>query len=74
MVDLLPVTSDMVASLGYDTERSVLYVLFNTGKAYEYHNVPPEEYQALLSAESKGTYMRTHIINHYDYSLFKGWK
>ncbi len=73
MVELLPVTSEMIASVGYDAESCVLYVLFNTGKVYEYHDVPPEEYQGLLSAESKGTYMRTHIINHYAYSLFKGW-
>ncbi len=71
MVDLIPVESTMLKSAGYDPEKHSLYVVFNTGKGYEYYQVPAEEYQGLMAAESKGTYMRTHILSHYAYGNFK---
>lgn len=74
MITLIPVESSMLASIGYDPETGVMLVLFNNGKAYEYHSVPPEEYEGLLAAESKGSYMRERIFDVYPYVRFKGWK
>jgi hypothetical protein len=51
-----------------------MLVLFNTGKAYEYYNLPPEEYQGLMAAGSKGGYMRERILDIYPYAPFRGWK
>lgn len=72
MIDLIGVDSSMISAAGYDPETSTLVVLFNNGKAYEYHGVPAEEYQGLMAAESKGSYMRDHIIDIYPYAIFKG--
>ncbi len=73
MVILYPVQSSMLASVGYDPQKQILYVLFNSGTAYEYHNVPPDVYQELLQAESIGQYMQENIIDHYSYAQFSGW-
>jgi hypothetical protein len=74
MVTLQPVESNMISAAGYDPERQYLLVLFNTGKAYEYYEVPPNEYDGLMAAESKGGYMREHILDQYPYAPFRGWK
>ena len=69
-----PMESSMVAAVGYDEGLRAMVVLFNSGKAYQYLEVPPEVYQGLLEARSKGRYLLDHIIDHYPYALFKGWK
>jgi hypothetical protein len=74
MVDLVSVESSMIAAAGYDPQASTLVVLFNNGKAYEYSEVPPEIYQGLMEAESKGSYMRANVIDVYPYQVFKGWQ
>jgi hypothetical protein len=74
MVTLVPVDSNMLAAVGYDPELQYMVVLFNTGKAYEYYELPPEEYDGLMAAESKGGYMREHILDLYPYAPFRGWK
>lgn len=74
MVILFPVVSSMIAAAGYDSKHRILTVLYNTGRAYEYFNVPPEEFQGLMMADSKGKYMNSHILKVYPYAFFKGWK
>ncbi len=73
MVTLAPVVSRMIAAAGYDPQRGILYVLYNSGRAYEYYGVSQEEYDALLKAESIGRYMHHHILPDHRYSRFKGW-
>jgi hypothetical protein len=48
-------------------------VLFNTGKAYEYYDVPLDIYEGLMTAGSKGGYMRDHILDQFPYAPFRGW-
>jgi hypothetical protein len=44
--------------MGYDPEARVLEMEFrDTGDVYRSFDVPPEEYEAFLRAESKGTYL-----------------
>ncbi len=62
-IAMIPVESSMVDSVGYDEERRLLQVMFTSGQVYCYEDVPPEVFQGLLEAESKGQYMRTHIID-----------
>ena len=64
---LRAVQSEMLDLVGYDAKSQVLEVRFNTGDRYRYLDVPPDEYEGLMSAESIGKYMRTHIIDHYEY-------
>jgi hypothetical protein len=71
---LEPVESSMLAAVGYDADIKALVVLFNSGKAYQYLDVPPEVFDGLTTARSKGRYMLDHIIDYYPYAVFKGWK
>jgi hypothetical protein len=71
---LEPVESSMLAAIGYDAGLQALVVLYNSGKAYQYLQVPEEVYLALMEARSKGRYMLDQVIEHYPYSVFRGWK
>lgn len=73
-MQLDPVDSSMVAAVGYDAELRALVVLFNSGKAYQYLDVPQEIHQGFLAASSKGRYLLDNVIDHYPYAIFKGWK
>lgn len=56
------VKSDLIKSIGYDGERSVLEVEFSNGPSvYRYHDVPAETHQALLGAQSIGRYFGLQI-------------
>jgi len=57
----------MLNLVGYDPRPQILEVIFNSGDQYRYFEVPPSEYDGLMSAESIGQYMHKHIIGHYDY-------
>ena len=69
-----PVESSMVAAVGYDRDLQALVVLYNSGRAYQYLQVPPEVFQGLQEAQSKGRYLLDHVIDHYPYGIFKGWR
>jgi hypothetical protein len=73
-MQLDPVESSMLAAVGYDASLQALVVLYNSGKAYQYLEVPPEVFQGLLAAGSKGRFMLDHVIDHYPYAVFKGWR
>ena len=73
-MQLDPVESSMLAAVGYDPALQALVVLFNSGRAYQYMNVPPEVFQGLTTARSKGRFMLDNVIDHYPYTIFKGWK
>jgi uncharacterized DUF497 family protein len=71
---LTAVKSSMLRAVGYDRKTNEMEVVFNTGDAYRYENVPPSKYADLLKAESKGTYMQAHIINVFPYHRVKTMK
>ncbi|ASC69464.1 hypothetical protein XM38_003910 [Halomicronema hongdechloris C2206] len=46
-------------------------VIFNSGKTYQYSEVPQETYEELLAADSKGSYMRSLMIDCYPCALMR---
>ncbi len=63
-----PVTSSMIASVGYDQQEKILEVEFvHNGVIYEYFDVPVTEYQNLMKAASKGVYLQKCIASRYGY-------
>jgi hypothetical protein len=47
-----------MASMHYDAKRQELEIEYRkSGDIYLYFDVPPEEYEAFMAAESKGTYL-----------------
>jgi len=69
-MQLTTVESSMIHAVGYDDDARELEVVFNNGGIYRYVDVGKDEYEELLEAESKGRYMRAHIIGVYaDYKV-----
>ena len=56
------VESSNVKSLGFDREAKVLEVEYRSGHVYQYTDVMPDEYAALLAAESKGRHLQRHFV------------
>ncbi len=58
----------MLRSVGYDEATNTLLVVFNTGKKFQYFDVPKQVYDRLMSSQSKGSFMTNNIINCYNYA------
>lgn len=56
-----PVSSRVIASLGYENDTETLEVEFHSGAVYRYRGVPEEEYERLIAAPSIGAYFNEHI-------------
>ena len=63
-MDRVPVSSSLLASVGYDPTEQVLEVELQDGKIYQYRDVPEATYQDLLNADSLGRYFNQHIRGH----------
>lgn len=48
---LIAIDSDNVELAGYDLETRVMTVLFDSARAYEYYDVPPELWRAFVAAQ-----------------------
>ncbi len=60
------VTSSDIASIGY--KDSVLEIEFHSGNnVYQYFQVPEQEYNELMNAQSHGKYFNQNIKNKYQY-------
>ena len=62
------VNSSNLASVGYDPPSQTLEIEFNHGGVYQYFDVPKEEYDALMNADSLGSYFFHNIRDAYEYS------
>lgn len=58
------VESSAVARIGYDAELEEGYVEFLDGDLYVYEGVPPEVFEELANADSKGTFVN-EVIKEY---------
>lgn len=67
-MELVPVDSSMVYAVAYDPPTQELLVIFTSGKTYIYEGVPRKVYEDLMSADSKGSYMGSFIIDVYPFS------
>jgi hypothetical protein len=63
-----PVESTSLESVGYDSTEQKLEVEFKHGDIYEYLDVPAEVFDALLAADSKGTFFNNDIKTSYDFA------
>jgi hypothetical protein len=56
-----PVTSRMLASMGYDEASATLEVEFMEGGVYQYFGVPSQVHAGLMAADSHGAYFDAHV-------------
>ena len=59
--------SSVVSGIKYDPTKQVLRVYYVSGMVYDYKKVPPQVYQSMIKAFSKGTYLNRYIKGHYDF-------
>jgi hypothetical protein len=60
--------SKMLSATAYDHSKRILCLRFrNAGDVYRYFEFPAVDYQAFLSAESKGRFFRSRIRDHFRY-------
>lgn len=64
-MDMTPVTSSNIASVGHDPETKTLAVQFRSGLVYHYAGVSAEAHKALIEAKSIGGHFAQFIRPHY---------
>ena len=57
--------STALASATYDNETLDLDITFNNGGTYTHHNVPQEEFDGLVAADSPGRYWHANLKDKY---------
>jgi KTSC domain-containing protein len=64
-MEMIPVSSSNIASIGYDPERKELEVAFKGGATYRYHGVEEDTFLGLKNAKSAGGFFHLHVISRY---------
>ena len=59
--------SKLLTSSAYDPENRILYLRFQSGEVYRYFDLPPEQHQQFIAAESHGRYFLANIRNQFRY-------
>ncbi len=65
-IQRIPLESSLLASAAYSSDAT-LDLEFRTGSIYRYFAVPPEIFEALLAAQSKGAYFNQFIRDHFSF-------
>ena len=63
--------SSVLAAAAYDGEQSMLQLDFRSGSLYRYFDVDCRIWEALLAAESKGTFFHQAIRGHFRFVRLK---
>ncbi len=63
--------STAVRTIDYDAPRDQLWVTFVSGKTYVYDRVPPDVYDAFVSAPSKGTFFNRFVRDRFPHRQVK---
>ena len=64
---MVHVESLAIDEIGYDADRSTLFVRFAHGGWYSYFAVPKSLYEAFVAAQSHGAFFQGQIREHYPY-------
>ena len=61
LIHPVTVASSAIAQVAYDERERILQIEFRDGVLCQYTGVPPQTYEELLRADSKGGYFNQHI-------------
>lgn len=64
------IKSSNIKSATYNTETSLLTVVFNNGSIYEYEGVPWELFTKFRMADSQGAFLNANVKNKYSFKKF----
>ena len=60
--------STVIRTFHYEPDDQRLVIEFQTGRRYAYFHVPPDVYEAMRGAPSRGAYFNSRIRDRYSYS------
>lgn len=60
-IERMKVDSSGIAAIGYDEKRQLLSLEFTSGTIFHYYKVPPQVFEDLGSAPSRGRFYANHI-------------
>lgn len=66
-IEMVPVSSSNLESVGYDSSTQTMKIRFLNGSEYVFLNIPPLEFESLIQASSIGSYFNRNIRNSYPY-------
>lgn len=66
-MEVKKVTSSNIDSIGYDSAKKLLKVIFKNGSIYDFYDVEAPVYSALMASRSLGKYFNTNIRNSYTF-------
>lgn len=64
-MEMVGVISSAIQAVGYDPRQRRMKIKFTQGYTYDFCRVPPEIYEGLLQAKSKGVYYNHYIKDRY---------
>lgn len=67
-IQMFPVDSSQIRSVGYDSEAETMYIEFNNGQVYRYLEVPSNVFNNLKNSSSPGRFFMSSVKQYYDYS------
>jgi hypothetical protein len=62
------VQSSSIRSVGYDSKKLILEIEFNSGRIYQYFDVPRSQFKKLCDSTSKGQFFNTSIKGNYPHA------
>lgn len=68
MPEMTYVDSSNIEAIGYDQESRELHVQFVSGARYVYQEVPPQVFDGLMAAGSKGSFLNREVKGVYRYT------
>ena len=66
------VESSVFEAAAYLPSDRLLYLMFRSDDIYRYFDLPPEQYEGFLTADSKGRYFADNIRDTYRYEQVHG--
>lgn len=67
-MEMVQVRSSAIRAVGYDHSIRRMRITFEQGHTYDFCEVPPDVYEALMAAQSKGIYYNKYIKDRYSCS------
>jgi KTSC domain len=64
-IEMHPVHSTMASQIGYDPDREILQIEFQSGAVYQYAEIDPETWEDLQYSDSIGSFYNEEIKGYY---------
>ncbi len=60
---------EMICEVGYDKEKELLEVVFQSGEVFQFEDVPHNIFISFMTAPSHYNFYLEYIKSHYDYKI-----